>query len=245
MDIAFERGGRALRVHLDPAIAPVWSDDVIEPVLGMSVPVDDDVLVRRWYVQRVRFDSVGTTREVSIGTQAFARPTEWFGLDDCEMNDDGLRTPAVEQIGRSHRTPPPRQVAFSRIPAAGSGSVAVGQDAWVRRLRDALRAGLLPAIAALCQELDAGLPLGDGAGDLTVALEDAHTFLARAARDPRRVGAAAVAGRPGPHVGEGVLPAGQGRDRGWSRPFPGGGRGHPRRRHVPGGAEADGWVGAL
>lgn len=179
LDIAFERGSRALRVHLDPAIMPVWSDDTIEPVLGMSVPVDDDTLVRRWYVHRVRFDSAGTTRQVSIGTQAFARPTEWFGLDDCEMTEDGLRTPAVERIVRSHRTPPPRQVPFSRTPAAGSGSVAVGQDDRVRRLRDALRAGSVHAITALCQEFDAGPPPRDGAGDLAAALEDAHAFLDR------------------------------------------------------------------
>ncbi|MFI1769762.1 hypothetical protein ACH41H_48400 [Streptomyces sp. NPDC020800] len=58
----FERGGRALRVHHDPGIAPVWSDASVEPVLGMSVPVDDDTLVRRWYVHRVRFDSAGVSR---------------------------------------------------------------------------------------------------------------------------------------------------------------------------------------
>ncbi|WP_432190500.1 DUF6192 family protein [Streptomyces sp. Tue6028] len=33
--------------RLDPVIAPVWSSGSIEPLLGMSVPVDDDTLVRR------------------------------------------------------------------------------------------------------------------------------------------------------------------------------------------------------
>ncbi|MBC2906766.1 hypothetical protein [Streptomyces cupreus] len=38
LDIAFDRAGRALRVHLDPAITPVWSDEAVEPVLGIRCP---------------------------------------------------------------------------------------------------------------------------------------------------------------------------------------------------------------
>ncbi|GAB1331679.1 zinc finger domain-containing protein [Streptomyces sennicomposti] len=176
LDIAFDRAGRALRVHLDPAFPPVWSDEAVEPVLGMSVPVDDDTLIRRWYVHRVRFDSQGTSRKVRIGTEAFARPTEWFGLDDCEMTDEGLRTPAVERIIRSRRTPPPRQVAFSHAPVADSG-VVVGQDERVRRLRDALRAGSVPAVAALCEDFDADPHQVEG--ELAAALSEAHVFLER------------------------------------------------------------------
>jgi hypothetical protein len=177
LDVAFERAGRALRVHLDPAITPVWNDEAVEPVLGMSVPVDDDTLIRRWFVHRVRFDSQGTSRRVRIGTEAFARPTEWFGLDDCEMTDEGLRTPAVERIIRSRRTPPPRQVAFShKAPVADSG-VVKGQDERVRRLRDALRAGAVPAVTALCEEFDADPDRAEG--ELAAALTDAHVFLER------------------------------------------------------------------
>jgi hypothetical protein len=40
-------------VHLDQAVAPVW-DDGLDPVLGLSAPVDRDTLVRRWYVHRPR-----------------------------------------------------------------------------------------------------------------------------------------------------------------------------------------------
>ena len=189
LDIAFERAGRGLRVHLDPAITPVWSEEAVEPVLGVSVPVDDDTLIRRWYVHRVRFDSQGTSRRVRIGTEAFARPTEWFGLDDCEMTDDGLRTPAVDRIIRSRRTPPPRQVAFSHDAPVADSRVVVGQDERVRRLRDALRAGSVPAVTALCEEFDA---------------------------DPDRAEGelAAAAGRCRAQLGEGALVAGPGRDRG-------------------------------
>lgn len=98
--------GRGLRVHLDGAAAPVW-DDEREPVLGVSVPVDRDTLIDRWYVHRIRLDSEGTARRVRIGTEAFSRPTEWFRLDECAMTERGLSKPAVERITESRRTPPP------------------------------------------------------------------------------------------------------------------------------------------
>ncbi|WP_331762853.1 hypothetical protein [Streptomyces anulatus] len=108
VDVRWRHG--ALRVHLDQAVAPMW-DDVVEPVLGTMVPVDRDTLVRRWYVHRICLDSEGTARRVRIGTEAFARPTEWFALDECEMTERGLSTPAVERIIRSRSTPPPARPA--------------------------------------------------------------------------------------------------------------------------------------
>jgi hypothetical protein len=104
VDIQWRRGG--LRVHLDQAVAPVWDDDV-EPVLGTMVPVDHDTLIRRWYVHRIRLDSVGTERHVQIGTEAFARPIEWFALGECDMTERGLTTPAVEKIVQARHTPRP------------------------------------------------------------------------------------------------------------------------------------------
>lgn len=52
--------------------------------------MDRDTLIDRWYVLRIRLDSEGTTRRVKIGTEAFARPTEWFGLDECAMTERGF-----------------------------------------------------------------------------------------------------------------------------------------------------------
>ncbi|MFE5519826.1 hypothetical protein ACFQ9Q_19185 [Streptomyces virginiae] len=95
---------RKLRVHLDREVEPDW-DAEHEPVLGVSVPVDSDTLIRRWYVHRIRLDSEGTARRVRIGTEAFAWPTEWFALDDCEITDRGLSTPAVERIVQARSAP--------------------------------------------------------------------------------------------------------------------------------------------
>ncbi|MEU5971952.1 hypothetical protein [Streptomyces globisporus] len=98
----------ALRVHLDSEVLPEWDQEGHEPVLGVSVPVDPDTLIRRWYVHRIRLDSQGTTRQVQIGTEAFARPTEWFGLNECTMTQRGLSTPAVQRIVDSRTAPSPR-----------------------------------------------------------------------------------------------------------------------------------------
>ncbi|MFD7498321.1 cell division protein ZapB [Streptomyces sp. NPDC059832] len=97
---------KRLRVHLDQSVAPEW-DSQDEPVLGISVPVDQDTLIKRWYVHRIRLDSEGTSRRVRIGTEAFARPTEWFSLEECEVTERGLSTPAVERIIQAHSTPEP------------------------------------------------------------------------------------------------------------------------------------------
>ncbi|MEV4975964.1 zinc finger domain-containing protein [Streptomyces scopuliridis] len=97
---------KRLRVHLDQSVAPEW-DSPHEPVLGISVPVDQDTLIKRWYVHRIRLDSEGTSRRVRIGTEAFARPTEWFSLEECDVTERGLSTPAVERIIQAHSTPEP------------------------------------------------------------------------------------------------------------------------------------------
>lgn len=106
VDIRFQH--TALRVHLDGEVTPEWDREGHEPVLGVSVPVDPDTLIRRWYVHRIRLDSQGTTRQVQIGTEAFARPTEWFGLNECTMTQRGLSTPAVQRIVESRTAPSPR-----------------------------------------------------------------------------------------------------------------------------------------
>ncbi|MFD6822775.1 hypothetical protein ACFWC5_20730 [Streptomyces sp. NPDC060085] len=150
VDIQMER--RGLRVHLDQTVAPVW-DGEREPVLGVSVPVDRDTLIRRWYVHRIRLDSEGTARVVRIGTEAFARPTEWFGLEDCEVTERGLTTPAVERIVASHSAPSPRWTPgrAKKVPTVNAQARAL-----LSHLGDARSFGLVPAATRLCSDI-AGL----------------------------------------------------------------------------------------
>lgn len=111
VDIQWRRGG--LRVYLDQAVTSEW-DAGIEPVLGVSVPVDRETLINRWCVHRIRLDSEGTARRVRIGTEAFARPTGWLTLDEGAMTERGLATPAIGRIVHTHRTPPPSQWRTSK-----------------------------------------------------------------------------------------------------------------------------------
>ncbi|MFF5979229.1 hypothetical protein ACFY78_10270 [Streptomyces olindensis] len=135
VDIQFQHGG--LRVHLDQSVEPAWDEDGREPVLGMPVPVDRDTPIDRWYVHRIRLNSEGTTRKVSFGTEASARETEWFALDDCEITERGLSTPAVEQIVRSRSTHPVSQWGVAKARKA-PGARARAQ-VLLRKLADAMR----------------------------------------------------------------------------------------------------------
>ncbi|MFJ9026261.1 hypothetical protein ACIRPU_40800 [Streptomyces sp. NPDC102259] len=149
VDIHLEH--RRLRVHLDQAVAPVW-DHGSEPVLGMSVPVDRDTLIRRWYVHRIRLDSDGTARRVQIGTEAFARPTEWFGLDDCAMTERGLSTPAVEKIVQARTAPRPS--LWSTGKARKTPEPEARAQALLRRLADARRIESVSLVKQVCGEID-------------------------------------------------------------------------------------------
>ncbi|MGW2082132.1 zinc finger domain-containing protein [Streptomyces sp. NPDC001939] len=173
VDIQWRRGG--LRVHLDQAVTPQWDADT-EPVLGVSVPVDRDTLIRRWYVHRVRLDSEGTARRVRIGTEAFARSTEWFGLDECEMTERGLSTPAVERIIRARHTPPPSQWPASKtkkMPAPQARAQAL-----LSRLADVRRLGSVVLVNRVCGEIAvlSGVE-HETQTQLTAAVESANRWL--------------------------------------------------------------------
>ncbi|MCX5174212.1 hypothetical protein [Streptomyces virginiae] len=151
LDIRFKE--RGLRVHLDQAVAPVWDVDGREPVLGVSVPVDRDTLIDRWYVHRIRLDSVGTSRQVRIGTEAFMRPTEWFALEECEMTGRGLTTPAVERLVRSRST---RPVSRRTAGQARKGPAPQARaEVLLRKLAEAQRLGSVLVVTQICGEIAA------------------------------------------------------------------------------------------
>ncbi|WP_369228379.1 hypothetical protein AB5J52_00555 [Streptomyces sp. R39] len=154
---------------------PSWDQDGREPVLGVSVLVDRDTLIDRWYVHRIRLDSEGTARRVRIGTEAFARPTEWFALDEREMTERGLSTPAVGQIVRSRSTRP--------ASPWGVGTVKKVPDVRARakmllpKLADAIRADSVVdsgfVVTELCRDI----------ADLTGVGEETEAQLAAAVSD--------------------------------------------------------------
>ncbi|MFE9476202.1 hypothetical protein ACFYOR_34945 [Streptomyces griseofuscus] len=161
-----------LRVHLDQAVTPVW-DDGAEPVLGTMVPVDRDTLIRRWYVHRIRLDSVGTARHVQIGTEAFARPIEWFALDECEMTERGLSTPAVEKIVQARTAPRPS--LWSPGKARKVPEPEARAQALLRRLVYARRIESVPVVKQVCTDIE----------DLTGVDEELQEQLEAAVRHAR------------------------------------------------------------
>ncbi|WP_326594199.1 hypothetical protein [Streptomyces sp. NBC_01294] len=175
LDIRFQ--SRGLRVHLDAAVAPVWDEDGREPVLGVSVPVDQDTLISRWYVHRIRLDSEGTSRRVHIGTEAFARDNEWFGLDECEMTERGLSTPAVERIVRSRGTRPSSTWAVGGAGRKVPDALARAQ-LLLRKLADARRVESVLLVTQVSREISAmtGVP-GEIRSQLKAAVADAARWL--------------------------------------------------------------------
>ncbi len=173
VDIEFK--DRGLRVHLDQAVPPVW-DGESEPVLGVSVPVDRDTLIHRWYVHRIRLDSEGTARRVRIGTEAFARPTEWFDLDKCEMTEQGLSTPAVERIIQARSTPPPSRWSpgkARKVPEPDARA-----EGLLRRLLYARRVDSVVMVTQVCREIaDLDRVSQEIQGRLEAAVRNAHVWL--------------------------------------------------------------------
>ncbi|MER6291148.1 zinc finger domain-containing protein [Streptomyces sviceus] len=174
VDIRFTHG--ELRVHLNQAVAPSWDQDGHEPVLGVSVPVDRDILIDRWYVHRIRLDSEGTARRVQIGTEAFARDTEWFALDDCEMTERGLSTPAVEQIVRSRSTRPVTQWGVGKAKKAPPARVRA--QVLLRKLTDAVRVESSFVVSRVLRDIaDLTGVEGETKAKLAAAVSDAEAWL--------------------------------------------------------------------
>ncbi|MFD4880249.1 hypothetical protein ACFWOB_43765 [Streptomyces sp. NPDC058420] len=183
VEVRWQHG--ALRVHLDPAVAPVW-DDGVEPVLGTMVPVDRDTLIRRWYVHRIRLDSMGTARHVRIGTEAFARPVEWFALDECEITERGLSTPAVQKIVQSHQAP--RPTTWSPGTARKVPKPQARAQALLRRLVYARRIESARLVKQVCAEIEDLTPSeGDLQEQLEAAVRHAKTWLIEHSQGRRKL----------------------------------------------------------
>ncbi|MFE5484121.1 hypothetical protein [Streptomyces sp. NPDC056527] len=176
---------RRLRVHLDQEVAPDW-DAEHEPVLGVSVPVDPETLIHRWYVHRIRLDSQGTTRRVRIGTEAFARPTEWFALDDCEITERGLSTPAVERIVQARSAPPPTRWSPGRKQEAPAQDVQAQE--LLRRLLYARRIKSTDLAESVCREITELSGVSPHLqGQLDAALRNASLWIEKEAETRQRL----------------------------------------------------------
>ncbi|GAA0325452.1 hypothetical protein GCM10010302_75710 [Streptomyces polychromogenes] len=89
-------------------------------------------------------DGAAALTSRAVTAEAFARPVEWFALDDCEITDRGLSTPAVERIvqGRSARGEAAVQGATAAVTPMGEAATpavlseaARGGPRWTGRFR--------------------------------------------------------------------------------------------------------------
>ncbi|MFD3999075.1 hypothetical protein [Streptomyces sp. NPDC058583] len=113
--VEIELDGRTLLLHMDPATPPDWdAAQAGDIILGPGVQVDYRTLVRRGYVNRVKFVSEGNQRVMMLGTELPHVGTDWdFELADCTVDEHGrLITPVVTRIeaarAAAERAPVPR-----------------------------------------------------------------------------------------------------------------------------------------
>ncbi|WP_333750119.1 hypothetical protein [Streptomyces sp. IBSBF 2394] len=102
-DVLFAPAGRdTLRVLLSdsPGSPASGEEDPAGLVLGPEMAPDPDVLLRQGYVNRIQLVPDGTRRRIQVGTERHGGTTDWFDLDEVELTDSGLTTPAVEEIRR-------------------------------------------------------------------------------------------------------------------------------------------------
>jgi hypothetical protein len=92
--------GRVILVCLDEARPVPWDDErVWEIVLGPGVQVARDILHRRGYVHRIRFeDQLGSRRLLRYGTQTPGTSPNWSSLDEIVLADGGLTSAEIPAV---------------------------------------------------------------------------------------------------------------------------------------------------
>lgn len=70
----------------------------------------------------------GTRRRIQVGTERHGGTTDWFDLDEVELTDSGLTTPAVEEIRRLRTTRRPIGVWVPKAPPQSRPAVRAVSD---------------------------------------------------------------------------------------------------------------------
>ncbi|MFD3534202.1 hypothetical protein [Streptomyces sp. NPDC058664] len=149
--VEIELSGHTLLLHMDRAMPPDWdAAEASDIILGPGVPIDYRTLVRRGYVNRVKFVSEGNQRVMMLGTELPMMGTDWdFELADCTVDEHGrLITPVVTRLevarAAEERAPVPRPrrekeegpVQIGALTRLINSAVQRKETAAVRELRD-------------------------------------------------------------------------------------------------------------
>ncbi|MCX5345913.1 hypothetical protein [Streptomyces atratus] len=149
--VEIELDGHTLLLHMDPTTPPDWdATEAGDIILGPGVHIDHHTLVRRGYVNRVKFVSSGNQRVMMLGTELPHVGTDWdFELAECTVDEQGrLITPVVTcfEAARAARgqapVPQPRSkkaegpVQIGALTRLINNAVQKKETAAVRQLRD-------------------------------------------------------------------------------------------------------------
>ncbi|MFI0036204.1 hypothetical protein ACH4NS_12025 [Streptomyces mutabilis] len=152
--VEIELDGRTLLLHMDPTTTPDWdAAQASDIILGPGVQVDYRTLVRRGYVNRIKFVSEGNQRVMMLGTELPMMGTDWdFELADCTIDEHGrLITPVVTRLkaarAAAERAPVPRPrsekpeapVQIGTLIRLINNAVQKEETTTVRELRDTAR----------------------------------------------------------------------------------------------------------
>ncbi|MEU7031393.1 hypothetical protein AB0A60_32455 [Streptomyces sp. NPDC046275] len=215
--VEIELGGHKLHLHMDRATPPDWdaapAGDII---LGPGVSIDHLTLVRRRYVNRVKFVSDGNERVMVLGTELPHVGTDWdIDLADCTVDEHGrLITPVVARLQAERHLPaaPPivpapakpaggEPAASRQQPRSTAAEVPVQIGALARRINTAVREKETAVVRQLHREAERELARcgGQAREHLQTAINHADDWINRQNRIRRllftRISEAVQSGR--------------------------------------------------
>ncbi|POX46401.1 hypothetical protein C3489_32000 [Streptomyces sp. Ru71] len=126
--ISFDRGCRTVRVQLDRMEWKPWlvarkklnrrTRGKADWVYGPESMLAHNEVDATGYALRVQCRTVGSTREVRIGTQVPGHTIEWTTLDRCRLADSKIITPSLEETDDGIQVSGPRPASAPPPPAA-------------------------------------------------------------------------------------------------------------------------------
>ncbi|MEV0449868.1 hypothetical protein [Streptomyces sp. NPDC050600] len=196
--VEIELGGHKLHLHMDrtapPRLDAATAGDII---LGPGVNIDHPTLVRRGYVNRVKFVSDGNKRVMILGTELPHVGTDWdIDLADCTVDKHGrLITPVVARL-QADRSLLPATDTTPATPVVGAEPAARQQPrtavtevpaqigALVRRINTAVREKETAVVRQLHAEAERELARCEGQAyeHLQTAITHAEDWINRQIR---------------------------------------------------------------
>ncbi|MFM9493385.1 hypothetical protein ACKI1Q_07080 [Streptomyces galilaeus] len=127
VDLRLAGGRQVLRVQLDRQELREWEQahaalsakaDHVEWLFGPDSALAHTQVARQGYALRVECETVGTRREVRIGTQGPDHAIDWTDLSQCRMTSAGIVTPPLARSRERERERERVEVRAPRSPVS-------------------------------------------------------------------------------------------------------------------------------